>query len=235
MRLSDAVNKIARLARPVLCLDTCIYLDILRSSASAQQILNVLERYEKLLAQDAFIPIAPSIIAQEYARNVEHVTNSIRKSIDKTVKEWNGLLPLMSVVSGSAAIPTMDRTVAMKAIDHLNAKSESLLHAALPIEPDSQIESSVSRRQSMSIRPAKRGKDSFGDCMICETVLALTAALRSIGFGQDVYLVTSNKEDFGDERPGMQGRAHPDLVRDFATNSISYEPVLAAMLWRAFP
>jgi len=234
MTLSDAVNHIAGQAGPVVCLDTCVYLDIIRRATSGQQLLTEMARYEDLVSQGVFVPVMPSIIADEYARNIDGVTAEAKNTMRDAVESWNGLQPVTRQAAGGVTIPVMDRRAADTAVEFLKTKSKSLLDLAVLVDPGSQIDSNVIQRQSVVKRPAQRGKNSFGDCFICETVLALAAALRAAGSPSPIYFVTSNKTDFGDERPGMQAHAHPDLVPEFGALGINYEPVLAAMLWGAF-
>ena len=235
MTLSDAARRIAGQAKPVLCLDTCVYLDVLNRAFSGQQVLAEIARYENLFAQGAFHAVIPAVVADEFARNVDAVTDRAKKEIRDAVGKWTGLRPVMHTATGNAHIAQMDQPTAEAAVDYLKNKSNTLLGLALPIEPDTGIHASASRRECAGRRPAQRGKNSNGDCLICETMLALATALRNNGIVQNVIFVSTNINDFGDDRPGMHGRIHPDLVPEFTALGIQYEPVLAATLWRSFP
>ena len=234
MLLADAVEYIAGHPKPLLCLDTCVYLDVLNRAFSGQQVLNELDRYECLHSRSAFHPIVPAIVATEYNRNIETVTDRAKQTIRAAAAAWSGLRPVMQQSTPGTAITDMDPAKAVAAIDYLATRSATFLGYALSIETDDSVHARASRRECAGIRPAQRGKDSIGDCLICETLLALTKALRANRFIPPVIFVSTNIHDFADANPGMRGRVHPDLASDFAALNIQYESVLASPLWRCF-
>jgi hypothetical protein len=225
MNISDAAK---------LCLDTCVYLDFLDRAFMGKQITNEITRYETLIKNSSFCLVAPAIISDEYKRNVDNVTERKKIEIREIIKKWNGLEPVHRAIDPLLEGLILNQGVGERAIDYLKNKSQDLIDWAITIESDGNLEIKAFARMVTTKLPGKRGKNSSGDCLICETILTLTAALRAGGFDKKVVFVSTNKDDFGDNSARMSGKLHPDLLVEFTPLNIDYEPVLATPLFNTF-
>lgn len=112
--------------------------------------------------------------------------------------------------------------------DHV-ARARALLDrfvaGALPT--DSEVAQLAAKRMQRALAPARRGKDSFKDCVVVESYLAATRALRDAGLNAPIVFASSNIKDFTDN-----GTLRPELAQEFAAIDLVYAPNFSAAAHR---
>ncbi len=230
---STSIEEAARLIcgepAPVLFLDACALLDILRvasirdDATPARAILAANEILERINSnpRTSWL-LCAALVEVEWKDNVERVMNEITnhvRQVDRSIErlhtavraipsivadiktgEMRGLAAgLRAPQFGSLALPTKLFEIA-----------EKLMASALWLAADEQVLNAANARSMQALKPASVGKRERGDCHIIETYFALCRALRAGHFAESCIFVSSNKTDFFGE--GSPMRPHEDLA-----------------------
>jgi hypothetical protein len=203
--------------KAILFADTCAYLDLIRLAVRDKPRLeHALPQVLKLqkASHGGTIILAAEVTVTEYLRNIDYVCDEgtkFERDVDLAVKRF------VDAARHFGDDVTAPDIRALTVIDRLRRLSNALFQATTFVSPTLDIKSRASDRQSRVQRPAQRGKDSNGDCLVAETLLEVTS-----GAGWKTVFLTSNTKDFADE-----GRLHADLASDFNTHG-----VVAAFEWQ---
>lgn len=217
------LRALAQRGLPVLCLDTCSILDIMRDPTR-----DTMRPHEARAALDVIAAAEAGLIACLVARQVEiefrdhdqaiqdETTGAIEKLRSRTLRtvEFSG-------VFGRAVNLSLDHLddYAVRA----RSAIERLLQVAIMVEPAPDAHAKAFARVNAARAPARRGKDSSKDCLVYETYIEVVAALRREGLAGPIVLVSSNTTEY---RQG--GAVHPDIEAEFAPIGLSYQPNMAA-------
>jgi hypothetical protein len=204
--------------RPVLLLDTCAILDIIRVPIRRAK-SDLLGASQKLLARAGSSPrrlwiLVNEQVVQEWDDNAANVTGEVEAVIARTedaarglVASAQGLAPNQRVSSFSLGGLKLDQL--------LLARSESLLKIASIIADDDTCHQRAVDRMRQRVAPSSQGKQEYKDCHIIEHFLELARGLRRGGFAESIIFASSNTSDYGSV-PGK-----PPLDGEF--NSVSLQ------------
>lgn len=212
--------------RSILCLDTCSILDILRdptrprAKASDQKAaLDILRIAEfgypiKILIADR--------VKKEYRDNVTKVENETRDSLESLrdkVKKFHEF----DALQGGSAFGHTDAfetyySKCRKIADRWIGAGDIALHSK-------EIMIKASYRNLSAQPPAKRGKDSLGDCLIIETYMHHIREYRKNGISCPAVFVSSNIKDYASAGTTS---LHRDLELEFKELGMVYAPNMAA-------
>jgi hypothetical protein len=205
-----AVATIQANPAPVVYLDTCVLLDVirapLRNTAAAVQ-----AAAELLTGAQRGTPTVHLVIGcptpTEWNDHVEEALTECTTavtSVDAVSDAWGFL--------GVAGIPPLP-ALAMSLPDRLKDLSEDLRNAAILLDKDADALSRAIERVIKAEKPAKKGGQGAKDAVIMEHALGLTSALRAVGFGHPCIFASSNTHDFAVSNTTT---LHPTLVPLFA-------------------
>lgn len=207
---------------PVLVLDTCALLDILRvpiRAADAKRAESVVRAASNVLAAVQGMPprahlLVAEVVLTEWSNNLPGVELTLTRHVSKLQADIDRLIACGSALG--LPVP-LTRSAALDA-SPLRRLAENLLATAHVVSIDGDIETAAFRRALRCIGPARKGKESLGDCAVAETLLRSVGSLRNAGFGGVAVFLSSNKEDFsnGGSLP------HPDLEPDFKRLGIQW-------------
>jgi len=205
-----AVTTIQADPAPVVYLDTCVQLDIirapLRNAASAVQAASELLTGAQRVPPTVY-PVIGCPTPTEWNDHVEEAVTDCTtavSSVNAVSEAWSFL--------GMAGIPLLP-VLAMPLPDRLKDLSETLLNAAILLDKDADALSRAIDRVIKAERPAKKGGKGAKDAVILEHAVGLTNALRAVGFGQTCIFVSSNTDDFAISKTTS---LHPIVARVFA-------------------
>jgi hypothetical protein len=210
--IAEAEARIREGNRPVLFLDTCIYLDIIRApdrslKGYVQSGLDLLG----LLTEDTprCTLVAVSMIPREWTDNAEQVRDEENGRLMKLQKPADMFHDTCSTLN---ITPPFGRpnysSVGM--IERLHEVSKKLLDRSMLLDKDDACRLRGVDRVVFKIPPAEHSKE-VKDCVIVEECLELTRQLRANGFTSKCVFCTSNTKDYGE--PG--GKLHPILDTEF--------------------
>lgn len=215
------VTALTEKPKPAVCLDTCVYLDFF-DYALESHIQDAFLKLERLVDHGEVYLVSPSIVVEEYDRNIKNSMDKLRGSVKRVIEQTKSIRSLFFVL-GTAdpqePLPHyLDERACLSLLDDLQKRVERLLKGCHVFTVPTECEPLAFNRMKFNIRPAQRGKDSLGDCLITEGLLELVRRLRSRSFAPPISFVSSNINDYADVRD----RLHPDLESDFTTVTIDY-------------
>lgn len=214
---------------PVACVDTCVWLDFFRGRVPSSEIRTNMRLMSHLMGT-SFIVAIPEQVKREYIRNKASVSDGfvlalkkVSAAVDKFMDDFRELCyPRQISLSGNFDQHILNRYV--KFVD--DAITNSIVY-----EVESSHYAKGALRSCTCLAPAaeKQGR-STADCVILESFLSFVENLRSRGYNQNAYFLTSNTADFSD--PQKSDEVHPDLKGEFSRLCICYETVLPRFLNR---
>ena len=210
--ISEAARLIASEPAPLLLLDTCALLDVLRAPQRGDDpsiaIGAAVEILRRASAPRRIWVLAAGIIQIEWSDNATAVITSLATHI-KQVDHWvrglsvtlRALPPAAELASKGAAESSLAPGgragfEALRISERLNALAEALLRSVVWLEADAEILLAAHQRSAMNLKPASRGKRERPDCQIIETYFSLCRGLRANRFSERSVFVSANKGDF---------------------------------------
>lgn len=182
---------------PILCLDTCVVLDILRDPARNDVRVHEHEASLALLsaAQSGTVleVVAAEQVSREFRDNVEQVQQDARQSLMRRTRETGKLNTLVALYGKSRPINLAHWN------DHdkrARKAAERWLQVSTTLQETSDTVSNAFLRLNQARSPARRGKQSMKDCVILETYLEHIRSLRDKGRTATAVFVSSNTSDY---------------------------------------
>ena len=211
---------------PILCLDTCAILDILR---------NPTRRDVHIHEQDASLSL---LQAAESSSNLEaliadQVIKEFRDNVQKVEEEAeDGLSNLRDQIDKLDKLTTLHGSPGQVNPNHwkdyvvrCRNVAERWLKASTPVPQSDQIVVNAFQRVSQARSPAQKGKDSMKDCVILETYLEYIRRLRNDGLTAVAVFVSSNTKDYAETNGAV---VRKDLENEFKSLGLEYAPNMAA-------
>ncbi len=217
-----AVMTIQAHPAPVVFLDTCVLLDIIRAplrnaAAAVQAASELLTGAQR--AQRTVYPVIGCPTPTEWNDHVAEAVTDCATAISRV----NAVSEVWTYL-GMAGLPLLP-VAAMPLPDRLKDLSENLRNAAILLDKDADALSRAIDRVINAKRPMRKEGKGAKDAVIVEHAIGLTNALRGAGFGHTCIFVSSNTNDFA--RPKTT-TLHPDLVPAFAPPNLHYAASIAA-------
>jgi len=210
---------------PILCLDTCIVLDLMRDPTR-----KTVRAHERQAALDLLM-VAESrkqlivLIADQVKLELTEHLDSVQEEATQAIENLRSLVVRIEAVAsiyggvGSADLSHLD--------DHC-ARARKIVDrwimVATPALQSPDIASRALTRLNKAQTPARKGKDSMKDCVVVETYLDLVRKLRAGGHKAAAVFASSNVKDFAEETGSTP---KPDLASEFAALRLEYAPNMA--------
>ena len=215
--------------KPVLYLDTCAILDILRDPRRSDtrprdqrasiQLLEAAET-ERL---DVFLT---ALVRREFADNVDAVERDAER----------GLSSIIADVAKIDALASLHGSPGNAQTRHWHGhivRCRQVADRWLNVGQDAEESDAVSRRAMTRVLerrpPSRRGQDSTKDCLILETYLEHARSAAQTGLRRTVF-VSSNTRDYA----ASATRLPNELASDFANVLMDFAPNMAAaesLIW----
>lgn len=211
---ADAVAQISAANVPVLFLDTCILLDVVR--APARGLAKVVESASELVIRATLAPpqcrlVVGSFVPDEWSAHESDVLGLLEKhleAMDRQAAHFHGLCTHLGIMVSFGPPDYARSALAAK----LHDLSRNLLALSLVLDRDPVAMARAYDRVAVSKRrPCRRGGE-LKDCQIFEECLEVGRQLRAVGFSRKLVFCTSNTEDYC--APGVI--PHPDVAADCA-------------------
>lgn len=205
LEIDEATNLLLNAPVPLLFLDTCAILDIIRLPfrvqepsrakshlAAAQDAINLISN-EKL--KIILLPNVPT----EYNDNIANTKEELSKylnTIDKSIKVLKSLQ-----LSTTVTIPD-NFIYSLNTIETLDNICTNILSNSIHIKESDTLVLRANTRVVRDLPPSRKG--SIKDCIIYEHCLELSRQLRDNGFTETLIFHTSNTKDFCDSNHPKQ-------------------------------
>lgn len=202
--------------RPVLCLDTCDFLDVVRQFAEADKEANLYAAQAFRRALDAltsdpgrFQVVVTYLVVHEWSQNLDEARTKVDSHLVETARRVDRIAEACSLgrVSNPPAILSMSK---LNLATALAALAEDLLNRSIVLGKDAAcIERALDRVMDRR-RPSH--KREIKDSIHWEHYLELSRRLALAGHAEGRFFVSGNKADFwvNPGRPAL----HPDLERE---------------------
>ena len=221
--IAAAVATIQANPAPVVFLDTCVLLDIIR--APLRNAASAVEAATELLIGTQHSPPSVHLVIgpptpKEWSDHVDEVVTDCTtavNSVNAVSEAWSYL--------GMAGIPPLP-AAAMLLPNRLRNLSQDLRNAAILLDKDADALSRAIDRVINVLRPMRKEGKGAKDAVILEHAIGLTRALRAAAFGQTCFFVSSNTNDFAKSKTTT---LHPHLAGDFgAPTNLVYAASITA-------
>jgi hypothetical protein len=217
--IGATVGAILAAPAPVLAVDTCSVLDLVRNLYRFEAPARLVEH--ALAAIGASIRVPPRL----HILLFDQVHTELQRHISPIRQELGREMPKLSA-TGECVLPKLHArywTRGAKGIeDFLSALPDAWMRASRHISPDAGCEARADNRLRNGEAPGRRGSKNVADCRVAEHLLESAAQLRTAGFKQAILFVSSNKKDYGGLSP------KPPLDNQFSRDSIDFHPHIEA-------
>lgn len=218
--IADTAARVAAAGVPVLFLDTCSILDVIR--APVRGLAGCVEAALELLGMaTAAVPLCQlvvgSFVPKEWDDHDEAVLGELTRHL-KRVDEQSDQLQTLCGHLGLGMSPTRPDYATSGLDIRLHDHSRQLLRAAVALDQDPDTNARAFERVAVSPRrPCHKGGE-LKDCTIFEECLEVCRRLRVVSFGRKMVFCTSNINDYC--TPGT--KPHPDVAADCAAVGLTF-------------
>ena len=220
------ILEIAQSDVPVICVDTCTVLDLMRDPTRSnvqpherQAALDVLTAAEN---ESRIAVLMADQVRLEFATRIDKVEKEAKHAVAKLISQVAQVEAIASVYGGVGSVE----------LSHLNDHAtrarkivERWAEAASPANQSPEIPSRALIRLNKAQAPASKGKDSFKDCVVIETYLDIAHQLRTNGHVAPIVFASSNVKDYA---AGSGSVLRPVLREEFAVLNMEYAPNMGA-------
>lgn len=215
LKICGAVQKILSKPAPVLFLDTCAILDVIRAPVRENIKSGVLTASHDLIKKSTKDPpglwiVITSVVYSEWQKHSTRISQETEKAIKKINRQIVHLHPYARLAGLVKAYVPL-RYESSKLSNILKDISQDFIDNSVIVGDDSECLLRAGTRVISNTPPASEGSQEFKDCAIIEHYLTLCRELNKEGFSRKKVFVSSNTKDFC--RGGR--RLHPDLDKDF--------------------
>lgn len=210
MGISQQQAKDAILANPapVMFVDTCIFLDIVRSpirdniDASLPEIARRLVEISRKTPKEVWLVTSETVRA-EWIENIADVKLEATREIKKLEQRRRHFLTAAGSANG-IQYAYGDAEGALQLENRLELISREFLDECLVITPEDVHSVRAMQRVKQYRPPARRGKSEPKDCEIFEVFLGLCSEIMVAGFQKPMLFTSSNTSDYsGDNAAGI--------------------------------
>ena len=210
---------------PLLCLDTCAVLDVLRDPlrgdaypddhAASQAPLRCAE------VEDRLVVFTTDVVRAEFSDNVHAVQTEAEASIAKLAGQIASMNRLAALYDSQGQV---DLSHWDGHVQRCRRVADRWMEAGTALSRSDEIDRRAMRRVFEGRRPSRRGKDSTKDCVILETYLEHVRTTRAAGATAPAVFLSSNVRDFGGGGP--VGVAE-EIAQDFKAVNLLYASGMA--------
>ena len=215
---------IAALSVPVLCIDTCSLLDIMRDptreGGQARDRQAAIDLASRLENRDLVCLVAEQVDIEFSGHDADiqaEAANAIRKlreSVDRVSQ-------IHAVFLGAVGVNLTHLDAMVASARQIVTRWTNTAHS---VPSSTTIFAQAMDRVNRNIAPARKGKDSAKDCVVLETYLTAMDALRAAGTPTKAVFLSSNTREYLSESKILK----PDLVGDFQRTNMAYAPNMSA-------
>ncbi|MGB3691194.1 MAG: hypothetical protein WBG70_09460 [Spirulinaceae cyanobacterium] len=213
LEIGDAVDEIINEPTPILFVDTCVLLDLIRlpfrqkKPTTARAYLDSAENAIRLTKEKKLKIVILPLIQKEFEDNFAKTKSELSHHIKDTISRMEVLISLHSSGLEKLSIP-----------DSLSSKTELVLEKAcrdllslgIHVKQHDELVLKANERVVNNIPPSTKG--AIQDCIIYEHCLKISSLLRNQGFTEKIMFFTSNSNDYCERN----GNAKQPICNEFS-------------------
>lgn len=216
---AESAKTLARIGRPVLMLDTCILLDVIRAPFRRDIPNDTIARAAALMASctssaSAVQIVVASLVPREFEENVVGVSGELEGHCGRLIEhalDADAACDALGVRRTAGFIPgSLDSLTRL-----LPALARDMLRSATVLSADNEILARSQIRNVQGLPPSTKGTQSK-DPQIFEECLDLARRLRTLGFVVPIVFCSSDKKAYGDDGPSP----HPQLAAELTDPTV---------------
>lgn len=203
---ADVCSAISGEPSAILYLDTCVFLDIVRSPVRENIDSNSARVAQSLIERSSSNPrslwlTTSETVEMEWSENIDGVLQEVEREVRKLESRRRHFLSAAKAAT-NAHYQHGQIESGLNLANKLRDVSRSLLDACAIISPEDAHLLKAMNRVKQYFPPAKRGKAEPKDCEIYELFLGLCQELRARGVGNGFVFLSSNTKEYGLENSG---------------------------------
>jgi len=216
------ISRLVELGAPVLCVDTCTVLDVVRDITRETVTPADVRAGLALLAMaevgSGLTVLMAEQVSLEIAGNVANVEQEAQAALEKFLVQAQRIHDVAGAygAQGPLQIRHLDGQVS-----RARPVLDRWVQVAQMVPHNDGVASRAFRRVNEPRTPARRGKESMKDCVIVEVYIEAASQLRAAGMTAPMVFASSNtKEYFAPNTRHLQA----DIAADLAAVGIEYAP-----------
>jgi hypothetical protein len=218
--IAEAAQQLAADGLPILCLDTCVLLDVIRTPlrGTPRCIQSAIELAE-MQGQARCRIVASSLIQNEWESHEQAVMAELDRHLearDRDAFEFHEACDLVKLPL-SFGRPSYQAAGLVAKLQELAA---GLLKNAVHLLSSDETKVRATNRNLACVRPARKGSGPQ-DCIIIEEYFELCRLLQAGGFAKNKAFCSSNTKDYQDGAEPPQS-----LASEFAAVGLVYTNAL---------
>ena len=221
----ELAAELTRADVPVLLLDSCTILDVVRAPVREQVGTHDIDAVHALIGRVGATPPTVSFVitaqaVEEFQEHVDAVETETHDVLKKTMERTAAILTRMQALSPDHDILDAVDLLSLGFPKRGRHLAENIVQASFVLSNDDGEVTKAWDRVRLAKPPATKARQSMKDCLIVEGCLRLTGTLRSSGFSRNMVFATSNTKDYQQGHTSL----HPGLKEDFASVCLEYSP-----------
>ncbi len=221
----DLAAEITRADVPVLLLDTCTILDVVRAPVRDQMGTHDIRAVHTLIgraagAQPTVSFVITAQVLQEFREHIDEVETETGDALKRASDRFTAILRRMQALSPEDCIPGAVELASLGFPERGRQIADQIIQSSSVLDEHADDILKAYRRVTLATPPATRAKQSVKDCHITESYLRLAANLRSAGFSRNIVFTSSNTKDYQQDQPSL----HPVLRAEFDSACLEYSP-----------
>ncbi|MFZ5811701.1 MAG: hypothetical protein ACOY4F_06630 [Thermodesulfobacteriota bacterium] len=199
LKIGAAVTFFTNQPTPILFVDTCAILDILRlpfrenNPTTAKSYLDSAQHALQLSKSNNLRIIILPNVPTEYSDNFQETKNELSRHISKSVQGLKVLEALHLSRANQLSVPNL---LSIDTEAFLEKICNDFISNGIHIFQENTITLRATNRVIKSIPPSRKG--TIKDCIIYEHGLEICSLLRKQGFTEKIVFLTSNTKDYCD-------------------------------------
>lgn len=226
---ADLAEVIGRRA-PILFLDTCVLLDLIRDITRPDVQTHNLSAAITLVTAAENGHTLTVVIANQVRTELENNRHSVEEEARSGLKKFRDQVNRINdVATQFGATTTIDTTHLTDHVARTSAMLQRWNRVAIPAPAGPDVERRAMRRVMQALAPSRKGKESAKDCLVVESYLEIADELRAAGFIERIVFISSNTREYLES---STKKLHTQLQVDFEERAIEYAPSYgAARYW----
>jgi len=199
LEISDAVDIFVRQPMPILFVDTCALLDIIRlpfreknPKTAMDYFCSVKRAIELTISNRLRIVLLPNV-PNEYRENFQKTKDELSRHIEGIDKNLEVLGALHGSSGNQLPVSGVSSLKTEKLLENI---CKNLIEICICISQDDTLVVKANDRVVQNIPPSRKG--SIKDCIIFEHAVKIGSLLRKKSFTDSIVFLTSNTKDYCD-------------------------------------
>ncbi|MDQ7746338.1 PIN domain-containing protein [Hydrogenophaga pseudoflava] len=216
------ISSLVGLGLPVLCVDTCTVLDVVRDitreSVMPEDVYAGLALLAMAESGSGLTVLMAEQVSLEIASNIVNVEEEAQVALEKFLEQAQRIHDVAGAYGAQGPIQ-------VRHLDGHTSRARPVLdrwlQVAQVVPHNDGVSSRAFRRVNEPRTPARRGKESMKDCVIVEAYIEAASQLRASGMKAPMVFASSNtKEYFASNTRHLKN----DIAADLASVGLEYAP-----------